>query len=67
MWWMVGVGLLAWLLMMITCDGPHIEAWQARNNFKIMNAVLVFLIVWMSVKSHGWHTELVALIPYCSP
>jgi len=62
MWWMMGIGFAAWFIINWACEGPHIPAAQARNNYKLMNAVLVFLMVWMAVKAHGWHIELMTLI-----
>ena len=65
MWWLIGSGFVAWLVINWACAGPQMEAWQARNNFRMMNAVLIFLMVLLAVKAHGWHIELVTLIPRC--
>jgi len=65
MWWLIAGGFGAWLLMHWWLDGPSIPAWEARNNFKVMNALLVFLLVLMAIKASAWRAELVALIPYC--
>ena len=67
MWWLIGCGCLVWVTMQCWLDGPGIPAWQARNNYRLMNAVLLFLLVLMAIKGHGWLTELVTLIPFCSP
>ena len=65
MWWLIGGGILAWWLMQCWLDGPTILPWEARNNYKVMNGVLVLLLTLLAIKSSAWHAELTSLFPYC--
>ena len=40
---------------------------EVRDNYRLLSAGLVFILVLSLLKNVQWHAELVTLLRYCSP
>jgi len=65
---LAGLATLAYYLLFIGWMDRRMDpAWVVRDNYRLLSAGLVFVLVLSLLKNVQWHTELVTLLRYYAP
>ncbi len=65
--WASLVTLAYYFLFIGWMDRRMAPSWEVRDNYRLLSAGLVFMLMCSLLKNIAYHTELVTLIPYCQP